>query len=138
MYSEQIWQVVEGLVCVGAVGTAAGVGGLLRARAGRKSRSRSRSGSPPGDGSDAQTDQEHHGSAEGDDNEPGRTVLACVSVCPMSVRSLPNVCSILCSVASTKGAHIGQHIQVRKMMRCHPSYVCRCCYCTAIHGCLLL
>ncbi len=70
---------MEGLVCDGAVGTAAGVGGLLRARAGRKngSRSRSRSRSPPGDGSDAQTDQEHHGSADGDDNEPGRTGLVC-------------------------------------------------------------
>ncbi|DBA93598.1 hypothetical protein WJX82_009691 [Trebouxia sp. C0006] len=53
------------------VGTAAGVGGLLRARVGRKSRSRSRSRSPPGDGSDAQTDQEHHDSADGDHDEPG-------------------------------------------------------------------
>lgn len=97
---------VEVVVCGGAVGTAAGVGGLLRARVGRKSRSRSRSRSPPGDGSDAQTDQEHHDSADGDHDEPGRTVLACLSVCPMSARSLPDVCSILCSVDSTKGAHI--------------------------------
>jgi len=78
------------------VGTAAGVGVLLRARAGRKNGSRSRSRSPPGDGSDAQINQEHHSSADGDDNEPGRTWPLCAQVsvqCP-------------CSVDSTKAAHI--------------------------------
>lgn len=123
------------------MGTAAGVGGLLRARAGRKNGSRSKSGSPPGDGSDAQTDQEHHGSANGNDNKPGTTGPAKVSAqCVSSAGPMSEVLSLSRAQCLHSSQHTGcphqlKYSGMQNSEGCYTNHVCRCCCCTAIHGC---
>ena len=83
---------------VGAVGTAAGVGGMLRAVVRKRTRTKSRS--PDAAGREVHTDDEHHSGADGDDDESGTdkdpllVELWHVNVVPSTI---PGAFGVICS-----------------------------------------